>query len=91
MDEVPMKKAAVASIMVAMIQLAVAVIAEAQQPTKVTRIGYVSGSSRPAMATRYKAFSQGPRELGYVEGKSIVIEGRFAAQLGISESFLDIR
>jgi ABC-type uncharacterized transport system substrate-binding protein len=73
-----MKKATLLSILIAGVLLAVAVVVEAQQPTKVTRIGYLSGSSRPAMATRYKAFLQGLRELGYVEGKNIVIEGRFA-------------
>jgi len=39
-----MKKAAVPSILVAVVLLAVAVIAEAQQPTKVPRISYLSGS-----------------------------------------------
>jgi ABC-type uncharacterized transport system substrate-binding protein len=51
---------------------------QAQQPEKITRIGYLSGSSRPAMATRYKAFLEGLRELGYMEGKNIVVEWRFA-------------
>ena len=37
-----MKKAAVPSILVAVVLLAVAVIAEAQQPKKVPRIGYLS-------------------------------------------------
>ena len=37
-----MKRAAVPSILVALVSLAVAVIAEAQQPKKVPRIGYIS-------------------------------------------------
>jgi putative ABC transport system substrate-binding protein len=52
--------------------------AEAQQPTKVPRIGYLSVSSPSAMSTRIEAFRQGLRELRYVEGKNIVIEWRSA-------------
>ena len=58
--------------------LAVAVIAEAQQPKKVPRIGYLSGGSPSANPARAEAFRQGLRELGYVEGKNIVIEWRYA-------------
>jgi putative tryptophan/tyrosine transport system substrate-binding protein len=47
--------------------------AQSQQPTKVTRIGYLVGPSSASTA-RYEAFRQGLRELGYVEGKNIVIE-----------------
>ena len=49
--------------------------AQAQQPTKVPRIGYQSAGSS---AEREEAFRQGLRELGYVEGQNIVIEWRFA-------------
>jgi putative ABC transport system substrate-binding protein len=52
--------------------------AEAQQPTKVPRIGFLSGSSPSTAPERRKAFEQGLRELGYVEGKNIVIEWRYA-------------
>jgi putative ABC transport system substrate-binding protein len=52
--------------------------AEAQQPASVPRIGYISGGSFPALATRVDAFRQGLRDLGYVEGKNIVIEWREA-------------
>ena len=69
-----MKKAAVPSILVVVVLLAVAVIAEAQQPTKVPRIGYLTGDFPSAIAARTEAFRQGLRELGYVEGKNIVIE-----------------
>ena len=48
---------------------------EAQQPTKVARIGYLVGPSS-ASSARYDAFRQGLRDLGYVEGKNIVIEWR---------------
>ena len=52
--------------------------AEAQQPTNVPRIGYLSGPSLSTLAARIEAFRQGLRELGYVEGKNIVIEWRSA-------------
>jgi len=52
--------------------------AGAQQPTQVQRIGYLSGVSLSAVAARIEAFRQGLRELGYVEGKNIVIEWREA-------------
>ena len=53
-------------------------LAQAQQPTKIPRIGYLSVSSRSAMTARTEAFRQGLRELGYVEGKNIIIEWRSA-------------
>jgi putative tryptophan/tyrosine transport system substrate-binding protein len=52
--------------------------AEAQQPTKVPRIGFLIASSRSVNAARYETFVQGLRELGYEEGKNIVIEWRSA-------------
>jgi putative tryptophan/tyrosine transport system substrate-binding protein len=73
-----MRKAGVLSILLVVVLLAVAVIAEAQQPTKVSRIGYLSASSPSANVGRIEAFRQGLRELGYVEGKNIVIEWRYA-------------
>jgi putative tryptophan/tyrosine transport system substrate-binding protein len=73
-----MKKTALPSILVAVVLLAVAVMAEAQQPTKIPRIGYLSATSPSANLARIEAFRQGLRELGYVEGKNIVIEWRYA-------------
>jgi ABC-type uncharacterized transport system substrate-binding protein len=52
-------------------------VATAQQPTKVPRIGYLTATSHSAIAARVEAFRQGLRELGYVEGKNIVIEWRY--------------
>ncbi|HXK30423.1 MAG TPA: ABC transporter substrate-binding protein [Candidatus Binatia bacterium] len=52
--------------------------AAAQQPTKVPRIGYLSALSQPADSYRREAFRQGLRDLGYVEGKNITIEYRYA-------------
>jgi putative ABC transport system substrate-binding protein len=51
--------------------------AEAQQPKKVPRIGYLAAASLSANAARTEAFRQGLRELGYVEGKNIFIEWRY--------------
>jgi putative tryptophan/tyrosine transport system substrate-binding protein len=73
-----MKKASAPSILVAMMLLAVGVTAQAQQPKKVPRIGFLIGSSPAAIAARIEAFRQGLRDLGYVEGKNIVIEWRYA-------------
>jgi ABC-type uncharacterized transport system substrate-binding protein len=53
--------------------------AQAQQPRKVPRIGYLSGSGdarNPGFPVH--AFRQGLRDLGYVEGKNIVVEYRFS-------------
>jgi putative tryptophan/tyrosine transport system substrate-binding protein len=47
--------------------------AEAQQPNKVARIGFLIGASRSAISARTEAFQQGLRELGYVDGKNIVV------------------
>lgn len=53
------------------------IAAIAQQPEKIPRIGYLSPSSAMARE-RDEPFRQALRELGYVEGKNIVIEYRFA-------------
>jgi hypothetical protein len=50
--------------------------AEAQQPKKIPRIGYLGGVSPSANSARIEAFRRGLRELGYIEGKNIVIEWR---------------
>ena len=52
--------------------------AQAQQIGNVPRIGYLGGASLSAIPERIEAFRQGLRELGYVEGKNIVIEFRWA-------------
>jgi len=53
-------------------------VAQAQQPGKVLRIGYLAGTGPDAQSARIQAFRQGLRELGYVEGKNFVIESRYA-------------
>jgi putative ABC transport system substrate-binding protein len=57
---------------------ALCVPADAQQPGKIFRIGYLSPTSPSVSPTRIDAFRQGLRELGYIESKNIVIEYRYA-------------
>ena len=54
--------------------LGASTIAHAQQPAKVPRIGYLTGDS--ATSARSEAFRRGLHQLGYVEGKNIVVEWR---------------
>ena len=75
-----MRKAEVLSILFAVVLLAVGMIAEAQQPKKVPLIGYLIGTSLLNNSARTEAFRLGLRELGYVEGKNIIIEWRSAEQ-----------
>ena len=49
---------------------------EAQQTTKIPRIAYFTAAPLSAMKDRIDGFRQGLRELGYIEGKNIVIEWR---------------
>lgn len=62
-----MKRAALRSFLFAWVLLAVASSAEAQQPKKVPRIGFLSSSSPSVFPARIEAFRQGLSELGYVE------------------------
>ncbi len=55
---------------------AFSVSAKAQQPGKIPRIGLLESGSPPN--SRLEAFREGLRQLGYVEGKNIVIEYRWA-------------
>ena len=52
--------------------------AEAQQPKKVPRIGYLSNSEPARESTRSEAVRRALRELGYVEGQNIAFEYRYA-------------
>ena len=73
-----MKRAGWASILVAVILLTVAVIAEAQQPKKLARIGYLVSSDPLTESTRSEGIRQALRDLGYVEGQNIAFEYRYA-------------
>jgi putative ABC transport system substrate-binding protein len=59
--------------------LAVPLPALAQQPAAaIPRIGFLGASTPEAWASRVEAFRAGLRDLGYVEGRNVVIEFRFA-------------
>jgi len=64
--------------LIAFVLVACAVLAQAQQPTKVPRIGFQTDAPISAVTARIEAFRQGLRELGYIEGKNIIIEWRSA-------------
>jgi len=51
---------------------------EAQQPTKIPRIGYLSPGDANGSSASVEPFQQGMRELGYIEGKNILVEYRYA-------------
>jgi hypothetical protein len=57
-----------------------AVIASAQQPGKIARIGFLDASTASGMAVLVEAFQQELTKLGWIEGKNITIEYRFAEQ-----------
>jgi putative ABC transport system substrate-binding protein len=54
--------------------LSLSVLAEAQQPTKVYRIGYLSAIEQAREIARSEAIRNGLRELGYIEGRNLGIE-----------------
>jgi putative ABC transport system substrate-binding protein len=58
--------------------LAAPLAAQAQPPGKVYRIGMLERTSPATNAANFEAFRRGLRELGYVEGKNLVIEYRSA-------------
>ena len=62
--------------LLAMFVLTAVARAEAQQPAKIPRIGFQTDSPFASIAGRVEGFRQGLRELGYVEGKDILIEWR---------------
>src|SRR5262245_54546241 len=57
---------------------AVSFHAEAQQPRNVPRIGILFAATPSANSQRIETFRQGLRERGYVEGKDVLIEQRYA-------------
>ncbi len=54
--------------------------AEAQQPTKILRIGFLNGGTASSIAGLLDAFRHELSKLGWIEGKNITIEYRFAEQ-----------
>jgi ABC-type uncharacterized transport system substrate-binding protein len=66
-------------LLIAALLVALSASAQAQQLTKSPRIGFLSTNSRESMSIRTEAFLSGLRALGYVDGKNIRIEYRYAA------------
>ena len=60
--------------------LALNVSVHAQQPGKIFRIGFLDGGTAAGSAVLLEAFRQELRKLGWIEGKNITIEYRFAEQ-----------
>jgi putative tryptophan/tyrosine transport system substrate-binding protein len=63
---------------IAFVLVVAGTVAQAQQPKKVPRIGYLSPISTSGSTASLEAFHQGLRESGYVEGKNIIVEYRWA-------------
>ena len=78
----PMRKTALGSILFAGALLAVAVTVEAQQTGKIFRIGFLDVSTASGSAVLLDAFRQELSKLGWIEGKNIAIEYRFAESKG---------
>ena len=60
------------------LSLALGCPAQAQQVKKAPRIGFLAITSPSDMSLRMAAFRHGLRELGYIEGKTIVVDDRYA-------------
>jgi ABC-type uncharacterized transport system substrate-binding protein len=76
--------------------LAAPLAAEAQQPAKPPRIGYLGGGSSSAARHLLEAFRQGLRELGYMEGQNLTIyyrwaEGRSDQLPGLAEELVRLK
>jgi putative ABC transport system substrate-binding protein len=75
-----MKKTTLLLIVVIVMQLAVGMIAHAQQAGRIFRIGFLDSSTASGMAGLVEAFRQELSKLGWIEGKNIAIEYRFGEQ-----------
>jgi len=75
-----MKKTTLLLIVVIVMQLAVGMIAHAQQAGKIFRIGFLDSSTASGMAGLVEAFRQELSKLRWIEGKNIAIEYRFGEQ-----------
>jgi ABC-type uncharacterized transport system substrate-binding protein len=54
-------------------------IADAQPASKTYRVGFLLGATRESVASLFNALRDGMRDLGYVEGRNLVFEQRYAA------------
>ena len=68
---------AVFSTLLLVLLLAVAITAEAQQPKKVHRIGFITTAFPASIEHLLEGFKQGLREHGYVEGQNVLLELRY--------------
>ena len=68
----------IARVMLSILLFTLGDSAKAQQPSKVSRIAFLAGNPFSGNTDRIEAFKQGLRELGYEEGKNLVIEWRSA-------------
>src|SRR5262245_48840094 len=68
--------------LVTLLLLVSATFLEAQQAAKIPKIGFLIVPSRSFFTARMEGFQQGLRNLGYVEGKNILIEYRYAEGRG---------
>src|SRR3989338_5571479 len=71
-------KLTIAALAVTIALLSIAPFVEAQQPGKIWRIGVLASGSQSLNASRNEALRQGLREFGYLEGKNVIIEYRYA-------------
>jgi putative ABC transport system substrate-binding protein len=70
---------------VAFVLVVATAVVQAQQPKKVSRVGFIGASSPSTAGNWLEAFRQGLRDLGYIEGENITIEVRWAE--GSAERF----
>ena len=63
---------------IALVLVMTGAVAQSQQPARIPRIGILNPTSSSFFSARVEAFRRRLRELGYVEGKNIVIEYRYA-------------
>src|SRR5262249_39301359 len=75
-SEAPMKASILLYALLALL-LATIHLADAQQPKKIAKIGVLLATNPAGAAHNVEAFRQGLRELGYVEGKTFVLELRY--------------
>lgn len=72
-----MKKRFIIVVVVALL-LGFSQLADAQQPGKAPRIGYISGTNESGSGSLLAGFRQGLRDHGYTEGENVFVEYRFA-------------
>jgi len=69
-------------LVIAFVLVVAGAVAQAQQPVRTPRIGYLSPGNRTSESARSEAIRQALRELGYIEGQNIATEYRYAEGKG---------